>query len=73
MGKKIKRFISLGYQPLANNLKKKKSDFSNLYPLEVNFCEECYNCQLSVAIDSENCLRIIYIHRPHPKYSEIIF
>ena len=56
-GKKIKRFISLGYQPLANNLKKKKSDFSNLYPLEVNFCEECYNCQLSVAMNSEKLFK----------------
>ena len=56
-GKKLKRFVSLGYQPLANNLKNKKSDFSNLYPLEVNFCEECYNCQLSVAIDSEKLFK----------------
>ena len=22
-----------------------------MYPLEVNFCEKCYNCQLSVSVD----------------------
>jgi len=47
----LKRVVSLGYQPLANNLLNKSSDKCDLYPLEVNFCENCYNCQLSVAID----------------------
>ena len=48
---KLKRVISLGYQPLANNLLKKKSEQVELYPLEVNYCENCHNCQLSVAVD----------------------
>ncbi len=48
---KLKRIVSLGYQPLANNLLDKKNDKIELYPLEVNFCEKCCNCQLSVAID----------------------
>ena len=48
---KLKRVISLGYQPLANNLLKKKTDQAELYPLEVNYCENCHNCQLSVAVD----------------------
>ena len=47
----LKRVVSLGYQPLANNLLKKKNDECELYPLEVNFCEKCYNCQLSVSVD----------------------
>ncbi len=47
----LKRVISLGYQPLANNLLKKKNDKCELYPLEVNFCEKCFNCQLSVSVD----------------------
>ena len=41
----------LGYQPLANNLLKKKHQECELYPLEVNYCDDCHNCQLSVAID----------------------
>ena len=48
---KLKRVVSLGYQPLANNLLNKKDQKCELYPLEVNFCENCYNCQLSVAVD----------------------
>ena len=49
--KNLKRVVSLGYQPLANNLLNNKKEKTELYPLEVNFCEKCYNCQLSVAVD----------------------
>ena len=47
----LKRVVSLGYQPLANNLLKKKDEKCDLYPLEVNYCDKCHNCQLSVAVD----------------------
>ncbi len=47
----LKRVVSLGYQPLANNLIKTKNEKCDLYPLEVNYCEKCHNCQLSVAVD----------------------
>ncbi len=47
----LKRVVSLGYQPLANNLLKNKNEKAELYPLEVNFCDKCYNCQLSVSVD----------------------
>ncbi len=48
---KLKRVVSLGYQPLANNLLNKKDEKCELYPLELNYCEKCHNCQLSVAVD----------------------
>ncbi len=48
---KLKRVVSLGYQPLANNLLTKKNENVDLYPLEMNFCEKCFNCQLSVSVD----------------------
>ncbi len=48
---KLKRVVSLGYQPLANNLLKKSNEKCELYPLEVNYCDKCHNCQLSVAVD----------------------
>ena len=48
---KLKRVLSLGYQPLANNLLKNKSEKAELYPLEMNYCDKCHNCQLSVAVD----------------------
>ena len=51
--KQLKRALSLGYQPLANNLLENINDKSKVYPLELNVCEECFNCQLSVAINSD--------------------
>ena len=48
---KLKRVISLGYQPLANNLLKNKNDKADLYPLEMNYCPGCHNCQLSISVD----------------------
>ncbi len=47
----LKRVVSLGYQPLANNLLKKANEDCELYPLEVNYCEKCHNCQLSVSVN----------------------
>jgi nucleoside-diphosphate-sugar epimerase len=47
----LKRVVSLGYQPLANNLINKKDEKCELYPLELNYCKKCHNCQLSVAVD----------------------
>jgi nucleoside-diphosphate-sugar epimerase len=49
----LKRVVSLGYHPLANNLLKKKEDKCELYPLELNYCSNCHNCQLSVAVDQK--------------------
>jgi len=48
---KLKRVVSLGYQPLANNLLNKKDEKCESYPLELNYCHNCHNCQLSVAVD----------------------
>tara|TARA_B100000029_G_scaffold504717_1_gene584079 strand:- start:2760 stop:5303 length:2544 start_codon:yes stop_codon:yes gene_type:complete len=47
----LQRVVSLGYQPLANNLLNKKDDECELYPLELNYCSNCHNCQLSVSVD----------------------
>jgi len=49
--KNLKRVVSLGYQPLANNLLNKKNSRCELYPLEMNYCIDCHNCQLSVVVD----------------------
>ncbi|MBO6486095.1 MAG: methyltransferase domain-containing protein, partial [Pelagibacteraceae bacterium] len=47
----LKRVISLGYQPLANNLLNQKDSKCEIYPLEMNYCLDCHNCQLSVVVD----------------------
>tara|TARA_B100000795_G_C22783970_1_gene433670 strand:- start:131 stop:1777 length:1647 start_codon:yes stop_codon:yes gene_type:complete len=44
------RVISLGFQPLANNLYKNKN-FEKEYPLELNLCKNCSNLQLSIIPD----------------------
>jgi nucleoside-diphosphate-sugar epimerase len=47
----LKRVISLGYQPLANNLLNNIKQKDELFPLEMNYCPKCHNCQLSIVID----------------------
>ena len=48
---KLQRVVSLGYQPLANNLLNNKNEKDDLYPLEMNYCPSCHNCQLSIVVD----------------------
>jgi len=47
----LKRVVSLGYHPLANNLLKSKKEKEELFPLEMNYCPNCHNCQLSIVVD----------------------
>ncbi len=51
-GVKLKKIFSLNNQPLANNLEKKyvKSD---RFPLILNLCLDCFNCQLSFTVPSK--------------------
>ena len=60
--KKLKRVLSLGYQPLANNLLNSDKDKAKTFPLELNVCEQCFNCQLSVAIKSEDMFSNYFIN-----------
>ncbi len=53
----LKRVVSLGYQPLANNLLQKENEKCEFYPLEVNYCDKCHNCQLSVSVDPKKMFR----------------
>ena len=46
-------YLSLGLSPLANNLNYKKNDSNDLYPLDLNFCKQCSNSQLSVVVPPE--------------------
>ena len=56
----IKRVISLGFQPLANNLIKSKNDKIETFPLEMNYCPNCHNVQLSVAVDAKKMFSNYY-------------
>ena len=69
--KKLKRVLSLGYQPLANNLLDNINEESKTYPLELNVCEECFNCQLSVAVNSDEMfLNYLYQSSTTKKFRE---
>ena len=46
-------YLSLGLSPLANNLNSKKNISNDLYPLDLNFCQQCSNSQLSVVVPPE--------------------
>jgi len=52
-GFNLKRVISLGYQPLANNLLNSIKQKDETFPLEMNYCTDCYNCQLSIVVDAK--------------------
>ena len=34
----------------------------NLYPLEVNYCDKCHNCQLSVSVRSKKNVFKLFIY-----------
>ena len=49
-GGKLKPAVSLGLSPLANNLLSSLDDTDELYPLEMMYCEDCHNCQISYVV-----------------------
>jgi nucleoside-diphosphate-sugar epimerase/dTDP-4-dehydrorhamnose 3,5-epimerase-like enzyme/2-polyprenyl-3-methyl-5-hydroxy-6-metoxy-1,4-benzoquinol methylase len=52
-GENILPAISLGLSPLANNLLDSLNDKDELYPLELMYCPDCYNVQLSYIVPPE--------------------
>lgn len=51
-GSSISAFVNLGSQPLANDYRKRVSR-SQLYPLAVNVCADCYHSQLTHAVNPD--------------------
>ena len=49
----VTHYLSLGLSPLANNLNDQKNSPNELYPLDLNFCKQCSNSQLSVAVPAK--------------------
>lgn len=47
----LKRVISFGMMPLANNLENKINSKVEKFPLELNYCDQCSNCQLSYVVN----------------------
>ena len=49
----LRPVISLGMSPLANNLLDSLDQPDELYPLEMMYCPESHNCQLSYVVPAE--------------------
>lgn len=49
--KDLKDVLSLGMSPLANNLLDNLSNKTEMYPLEIKYCEKCHNVQLSYVVE----------------------
>ena len=47
----LETLLALGKSPLANNLLEESEDDFESYPLEVCYCQECFNTQLSFNVD----------------------
>ena len=68
---RLKRVISLGLIPLANNLEKKKREITKKYPLELNYCEKCTNCQLSYIVSPKKLFsKYLYTSSTSKKFRE---
>jgi len=50
---KLECVISLGNSPLANNLLNDENQKDELYPLQMNYCPNCHNVQLSHSVPKE--------------------
>jgi dTDP-4-dehydrorhamnose reductase/2-polyprenyl-3-methyl-5-hydroxy-6-metoxy-1,4-benzoquinol methylase len=53
--KTLEKYLDLGLMPLANNLEftSKRAKEINRFPLQVNFCENCFHSQLSVVVNPQ--------------------
>tara|TARA_A100000164_G_C21943085_1_gene791919 strand:+ start:2135 stop:4681 length:2547 start_codon:yes stop_codon:yes gene_type:complete len=49
-GDRIETVLSLGLSPLANNLLDSKNESYKSYPLELVYCKDCTNIQLSIVV-----------------------
>lgn len=58
-GERLRQFLSLGPQPLANSFLRSPAEFADepRYPLDVHFCEVCSLVQISDVIDPEALFR----------------
>jgi len=67
--KNLKHVISLGVSPLANNLPKSKNEEEDMYPLELNYCPNCFNCQLSFVVPPKKMFdEYLYVSSTSPVF-----
>jgi 2-polyprenyl-3-methyl-5-hydroxy-6-metoxy-1,4-benzoquinol methylase len=55
--KNLKPVVSFGDSPLANNLLNSMEEFTEVFPLEVEYCENCHNVQLNYVVPAEKLFK----------------
>lgn len=70
-GENLNHYLSLGLSPLANNLNQTETELNDLYPLDLNFCKNCYNSQLSVAVPAKKMFdNYVYLSSTSKKFRD---
>jgi SAM-dependent methyltransferase len=69
---KISLILDLGNQPLANSLKKTKSEKEDFFPLGINVCDNCFHVQLTHIVNPDllfkNYLYVTGVSESQKKY-----
>lgn len=53
----LKKVVSFGNSPLANNLLESIQDETEMFPLEVEYCDNCHNVQLNYVVPAEKLFK----------------
>lgn len=53
----LKPVVSFGNSPLANNLLNSVDEFTEVFPLEVEYCGNCHNIQLNYVVPAEKLFK----------------
>lgn len=53
----LKKVVSFGNSPLANNLLQSVKDETEMFPLEVEYCDKCHNVQLNYVVPAEKLFK----------------
>lgn len=55
--KNLNQILNLNTQPLANSYLKNPDDVEDVFPLAINYCDECSHVQLTHAVDPDRLFR----------------
>jgi nucleoside-diphosphate-sugar epimerase/SAM-dependent methyltransferase len=57
----MEKVVSLGKSPMANNLLDSKDESYETFPLEMDWCPECYNAQLNYVVPAKMFDNYLYV------------